>query len=223
MENYQIERVIKLVEDYLKEKEDPIVTQLADKKESPFTILISALLSARTKDEVTQKACERLFARAKKPQDIITVSQGELEQIIYPVGFYRTKARHIKKLCAHLLQRFDGYVPDNLKDLLSLPGVGRKTANLVLSLAFKKDAICVDTHVHRITNRLGWVKTKHPEETEMQLMEILPRRYWQRINTLLVKYGQEICRPINPHCGACPIQTYCRYGSTSNIKSDKTD
>lgn len=216
MENLLFEPIIGLLEDYLKGKVSPIVTQLAEKEESPFAILISTILSSRTKDEVTQKAFERLSARAKSPEEMIRLPQEEIEQLIYPVGFYRTKARHIRQVCAELINRFNGQVPENIEDLLSLPGVGRKTANLVLSLAFGKDAICVDTHVHRITNRLGLVKTRHPEETEIKLMEILPRRYWKRINTLLVKFGQDICRPLSPRCDLCPLRTFCRQVGLKN-------
>ncbi len=210
MENSTLEQVIEQLEKYIEGKEPPIVTQLAERKVSPFVLLISTLLSARTKDEVTEAAVKRLFARASNPEEILALPIEELEKLIYPVGFYRTKARNLHRACAEIINRFHGDVPDNLEGLLSLAGVGRKTANLVLALAFGKDAICVDTHVHRITNRLGIVKTRNPEETELKLREILPQKHWQRINTLLVKFGQDICRPLSPLCRRCPIRVYCR-------------
>jgi len=200
-------QVLEILRDFI--KEIPPVSQMAEKNKDPFPILIATILSARTKDGVTQKATERLFSRASSPAEMLALSEREIAQLIYPVGFYRTKALVIHQVCKDLLCRFGGRVPDRLEDLLSLPGVGRKTANLVLSLAFGKDAICVDTHVHRISNRLGYVKTKNPQETENALKRLLPRKYWKQINTLLVKFGQDVCRPISPLCCACPVQDLC--------------
>jgi len=187
----------------------PVVSQLAATEPNPFLILISTVLSSRTKDEVTAQATERLFARARTPEEMLILSPEEIAQLIYPVGFYRTKARIIRELCQDLVTRFQGEVPHDLEQLLSLNGVGRKTANLVLALGFDDDAICVDTHVHRITNRLGYVSTRTPVETERALRETLPRPYWKRWNTLLVSFGQEVCRPLSPRCSICPLAPYC--------------
>ena len=186
----------------------------------PFHVLISCLLSLRTKDEVTEAASRRLFALAQghfgkrtfskvSPQALLTLPIKTIEKAIYPVGFYHTKARTIHHVCRELIRRFHGKVPDSLEELLSLRGVGRKTANLVVTLAFNKPGICVDTHVHRISNRLGYVKTKTPEETEMALRKKLPPRYWIEFNDLLVPFGQNLCRPISPFCSRCPIERYC--------------
>lgn len=175
----------------------------------PFHVLISCLLSLRTKDEVTEIASRRLFQLGKTPQAFLKLSIPTVEKAIYPVGFYHTKARTIHGVCRDLLSRFHGKVPDSLEDLLTLKGVGRKTANLVVTLSFKKPGICVDTHVHRISNRLGYVKTKTPEETEMALRRKLPKRYWIEFNDLLVPFGQNLCRPISPFCTRCPIERFC--------------
>ena len=175
----------------------------------PFHVLISCLLSLRTKDEVTEKASRRLFQLGKTPQALLKLSIRTIEKAIYPVGFYHTKARTVQGVCRDLLNRFDGRVPDSLEELLSLKGVGRKTANLVVTLAFQKPGICVDTHVHRISNRLGYVKTKTPDQTEMVLRKKLPRRYWIEFNDLLVPFGQNLCKPISPLCSLCPIERLC--------------
>ena len=158
---------------------------------------------------MTERASRRLFALGKTPNSLLELSLKEIEKAIYPVGFYHTKARTIHGVCRDLLSRFHGKVPDSLEDLLSLKGVGRKTANLVVTLSFKKPGICVDTHVHRISNRLGYVKTKTPDQTEMALRRKLPRRYWIEFNDLLVPFGQNLCRPISPFCNHCPIEKLC--------------
>jgi len=182
---------------------------------SPFLVLISCLLSLRTKDAVTDQAGRRLFARARTPQQMLALPLPRIRRMIYPVGFYRTKARRIHQICQHLLGRFRGKVPDSLEELLTLPGVGRKTANLVRTVGFGKPGICVDVHVHRISNRLGYVRTKTPLETEMALRAKLPRRYWLRYNTLLVGFGQTICAPVSPWCSRCPVRRCCaRVGVT---------
>ena len=175
----------------------------------PFLVLISCLLSLRTKDEVTEGAGRRLFAVARTPQQMLSIPLPKIQKLIYPAGFYRTKARRIHQICHHLLGRFRGRVPETLEDLLTLPGVGRKTANLVMIQGHKKPGICVDVHVHRISNRLGYVKTRNPFETEMALREKLPRKYWMEHNALLVSFGQEICRPVSPWCSRCPVSGYC--------------
>ena len=177
--------------------------------QTPFTVLISCILSLRTQDKTTHAASERLFRLASAPREMIELSTAAIQKAIYPVGFYKTKAENIKKICEILLSRNSGTVPDELEALLELPGVGRKTANLVVTLGFGKPGICVDTHVHRITNRWGYVQTKTPEQTEMALREILPAKYWIIINDLLVSYGQNRCKPISPICSACKIRTYC--------------
>lgn len=176
---------------------------------TPFTVLISCLLSLRTQDRTTLAASERLFAIAHTPKQMLATPAGVIEKAIYPVSFYRVKARTIHEICRQLLDRFGGGVPSQLEDLLTLPGVGRKTANIVVTLAFGKPGIAVDTHVHRITNRWGYVKTRAPEETEMALRKKLPRRYWIVLNDLLVAYGQNLCKPISPICSQCKISTFC--------------
>jgi len=185
------------------------------RSESPFTILVATLLSARTQDTVTVPAVERLLAVAPTPERLAALDEATIARLIYPVGFYRTKARHLKELARVLVERYDGRVPDTLEELTKLPGVGRKTANLVLGEAFGKPAICVDTHVHRISNRLGIVRSKTPLETEMQLMEKAPPAYWADINAYLVALGQTICLPRKPRCPECPVRRWCeRVGVT---------
>jgi endonuclease-3 len=177
---------------------------------SPFTVLIACLLSLRTQDKTTDEASARLFELADTPQDMGKLPTAVIQEAIYPVGFYKTKAENIKSICGMLLSENNGEVPDNIDELLKLPGVGRKTANLVVTLGYGKPGICVDTHVHRITNRWGYIKTKTPDQTEAALRKKLPRRYWIPINDLLVTYGQNICKPISPFCSQCKIQRYCK-------------
>ena len=185
------------------------MTQLALQKYQPFNILISTLLSLRTKDETTAGATERLFRLAGTPAEMLRLLPETIAQAIYPVGFYRNKARTILAVCRELLGRYGSQVPDTMEQLLALPGVGRKTANLVLTLGFAKEGICVDTHVHRISNRLGYVRTKTPEQTEFALREKLPQKYWINYNTLMVAFGRLICRPLSPFCSICPILSFC--------------
>jgi len=187
----------------------PIVSRMAAAKFPPFAILVSTLLSLRTKDEVTAKATDRLLKMAETPEKMAILAEDDIARAIYPVGFYRNKARQLRDISRVLMEKYGGAVPDNMAELLSLKGVGRKTANLVLSLGFDKDGICVDTHVHRISNRLGYVTTKTPEKTESALREKLPLPYWKIYNTLLVAFGQKICRPVSPLCSLCPIRNYC--------------
>ncbi len=188
----------------------PVVSLMAKRDHrTPFQILISTIISLRTKDQVTAQASERLFKIAKTPEDILKLSEEEIQKAIYPAGFYKNKAKTIKEIARIIVEKYNGKVPDTLEELLKLPGVGRKTANLVLALSFGKPAICVDIHVHRITNRLGFVKTKNPEETEKQLMEKVPVKDWNRINDLLVAFGQTICKPVSPLCSKCPVEKYC--------------
>jgi endonuclease-3 len=178
----------------------------------PWAVLASTILSLRTKDEVTLAASQRLLESAPSPAKMRSLSEEAVAALAYPAGFYRTKAANLKKIAEILLDRYGGKVPDDMESLLALPGVGRKTANLVLSEAFDKDAICVDIHVHRISNRLGFFGaggTKDPFETEMALRSILPRKYWKKINSLFVFYGQQICRPVSPYCSKCVIAGHC--------------
>jgi endonuclease-3 len=183
---------------------------IAERDRDPFRVLVACILSLRTQDTTTGPAAARLFAVADTPFALLALPAPTIERLIYPVGFYRTKARVIRGLCRDLLERFDGRVPDDIDALLTLKGVGRKTANLVVTLGFGKPGICVDTHVHRISNRLGYVRTRDPEATEMALRARLPRRYWIGYNDLLVAFGQNVCTPISPRCSTCPVSALCR-------------
>jgi len=209
MDNIAIGTIIGLIEAELEKKELPIVTRLAEENHDPFEILISTLLSLRTKDEVTAVATARLFALAKTPSAMVELTKEEIRKAIYPVGFYRNKAETIHSVCRTLIDRYDSRVPDSIDELLTMRGVGRKTANLVVALGFNGPGICVDVHVHRISNRLGYVHTKNPEETEFALREKLPTQYWIKYNTLMVSFGRNICRPVSPHCSICPVFDYC--------------
>ena len=175
----------------------------------PFRILIGCVISLRTKDEVTYAATERLFARAKTPAAMLELRRPTIARLIYPAGFYNRKAEQIRAICRELIRHHRGRVPETLDALVDLPGVGRKTANLVVTLGFGKPGICVDTHVHRISNRLGWVSTAAPDRTEQALREVLPRRFWIPINETLVRHGQQICKPLSPICSACPVAADC--------------
>ena len=190
---------------------------VANETGDPFRVLIACILSLRTQDTTTGPAAARLFALADTPAALLQLTPREIERAIYPVGFYRTKARVILGICHDLLDRLGGRVPDDIDGLLTLGGVGRKTANLVVTIGYGKPGICVDTHVHRISNRLGYVRTRTPEETEMALRATLPRRYWIGYNDLLVAFGQNVCAPISPHCSTCPVRALCpRVGVTSS-------
>jgi endonuclease-3 len=189
----------------------PAVEKISESsQDDPFQVLIGTLLSARTQDATTAAASERLFTVAHTPKTMAALTVKRIERLIYPVSFYRHKARHVKATCQILVDRFHSRVPSTMQELLTLPGVGRKTANLVLILAFKSvKNICVDTHVHRISNRLGWVKTATPDETEQALYEATPARWWPIINLYLVTWGQNVCRPVYPRCGECVISKWC--------------
>jgi endonuclease III len=186
------------------------LARIAARDRDPFRVLIACILSLRTQDTTTGPASARLFAVADTPDTLCRLSPRRIEKLIFPVGFYRTKARVIRGICRDLLDRFGGQVPRELDDLLTLKGVGRKTANLVVTMGYAQPGICVDTHVHRISNRLGYVKTKTPEATEMALRATLPRRYWIGYNELLVSFGQNVCTPLSPKCSICPVNTHCR-------------
>jgi endonuclease-3 len=191
--------------------EEPAVEKIArDTREDPFRVLIGTMLSAQTRDPVTAEASARLFAVARTPRTMAALSEARIRKLIYPVSFYRNKARHVRQACRRILDAYGGRVPDTMEELLTLPGVGRKTANLVLILShLSTQNICVDTHVHRISNRLGWVRTKTPDQTELALYRVVPRRFWPRVNLFLVTWGQNVCRPVYPLCGACVVSSLC--------------
>ena len=197
----------------------PAVEKIAEaSQEDPFEVLIATMLSAQTRDPVTAAASARLFRVARTPRTMQKLTAAAIERLIYPVSFYRHKARHVKETCRILVERFAGRVPMSMEELLMLPGVGRKTANLVLILGFKSlRNICVDTHVHRISNRLGWVRTRTPDETERALYRAAPARWWPYINLYLVTWGQNVCRPVYPRCPACAIRPYCRRAGVTRI------
>lgn len=201
---HQIVRILK------RETRQWPVPALANFLQTPFTVLISCILSLRTQDKTTTAASNRLFAIATTPKAMLETPVKAIERAIYPVAFYRTKAKSIHSICTLLLDRFRGKVPSDLDALLTLPGVGRKTANIVVTLAFGKPGIAVDTHVHRLSNRFGYVRTRTADETEIALRKKLPPRYWIVFNDLLVAYGQNLCKPLSPHCSQCRIVDYCR-------------
>jgi len=207
--NTNISIVIKILRRELKDLPDPSVTLVGKRWKSPFLVLISCILSLRTKDETTLPASERFFKVADTPEKMLKLKAKQIEKLIYPVGFYKTKAKSILGICKDILGKFKGQVPNDLDVLMTMKGVGRKTANLVLTEGFHIPAMCVDTHVHRINNRFGYVQTKTPDETEFVLRDNLPKRYWNDYNALLVTWGQNICRPISPRCSQCGIKPYC--------------
>ena len=207
MRSEEIHEIVRILR---KEVRQWPVPAIGNYVETPFTVLISCILSLRTQDKTTNAASDRLFAIANTPKTMLATPVHAIEKAIYPVSFYRVKAKTIHSICTELLTRFGGQVPSTLDDLWTLPGVGRKTANIVVTLAFRKAGIAVDTHVHRILNRLGYVRTKAPDDTEMALRKKLPRRYWIVFNDLLVAYGQNLCKPISPFCSRCKIAVYCK-------------
>ena len=209
-------KVTKVLKKEFDKKQAPVVDLVKAQTNDPFKILTATILSARTKDDTTAAACKRLFSKVNKPDDLGKLTVKQLEKLIFPVGFYHNKAKYLKELPAALNRLFDGEIPDTIDELCQLPGVGRKTANLVVTMAFDKPAMCVDIHVHRMSNRFGLLKTKTPLETEMKLREILPDKYWMTWNSYLVSFGQTLCFPINPKCNQCPISKYC---SRMNVKT----
>jgi len=197
--------------------DEPAVEKIAeDTREDPFQVLISTMLSAQTRDPVTAAASARLFRVARTPRTMAALPVAKIQKLIYPVSFYRVKARHVREATKQIVEQFGGRVPSRMDDLLTLPGVGRKTANLVLILSHaSRDNICVDTHVHRISNRLGWVQTRTPDQTEQALYRVVPKRFWPTVNLYLVTWGQNVCRPVYPRCGACVVASMCpRIGVT---------
>jgi endonuclease-3 len=217
-----VERIMRTLAREIDHLELPAVEKISEaSQEDPFEVLIATMLSAQTRDAVTAAASARLFRAARTPRTMAALTVKAIERLIYPVSFYRHKARHVKAACRILCDRFGARVPGTMEELLSLPGVGRKTANLVLILSFRSlKNICVDTHVHRISNRLGWVETKSPDETEQALYFATDARWWPYINLYLVTWGQNVCRPIYPRCGACAIRPWCaRVGVTATARS----
>jgi endonuclease-3 len=209
MNSAHIHTLWPLLKGQVKSLHVPWLDTLASREREPFKVLISCILSLRTQDRTTEEASQRLFSRASTPEDIARLSVKTIEKAIYPVGFYRVKAGRIKEMSRKIVAHYNGRVPDEIEELLKFNGVGRKTANLVVTLGYDKPGICVDTHVHRITNRWGFVKTKTPEETEFALREKLPGKYWKGINGLLVAFGQNICKPVSPLCSICAVLALC--------------
>jgi endonuclease III len=209
LKDRDIDEVIKTLRKESRMWDVPIVTLTAETSHDPFKVLISTVLSLRTQDATTAKVSKKLFEIADNPYDMIKLDVKKIEEAIYPVGFYKTKARTILYICRELIGKYNSRVPDDLDELLKLKGVGRKTANLVVTLGYGKPGICVDTHVHRISNRLGYIKTRTPYETEMALRKKLPKKYWIEYNDILVSFGQHLCRPISPKCSVCPVKRYC--------------
>jgi len=207
--NKNIDEIIKKVRESVKKYGNPVLERFNEKLNDPYRVLISCLLSLRTKDKTTESVTKNLFKTANTPEKILKLPVRKLKRIIYKTGFYNNKAKTIINVTKKILDEFGGRVPDNMDDLLSLPGVGRKTANLVLTVAYDKMGICVDTHVHKICNRWGYVRTKTPDETEMELRKKLPKKYWKKINNYLVLFGQNICLSVSPFCSGCPIASYC--------------
>jgi endonuclease-3 len=192
------------------EKEPSVTTVAENYQHDPWAVLVSTILSLRTKDDVTLRTSKQLLEKAPGPRELSALREDTIARLAYPAGFYRTKAVNLKKIAAILLDQYNGEVPADMDALLALPGVGRKTANLVLIEAFDLPGICVDVHVHRISNRCSWLSSKTPEETEMILREILPKKYWKGLNALLVLYGQNLCRPVSPYCSLCAIKPHCK-------------
>lgn len=215
MKDPEIHAAVRILRREAPKWQTPVVTLIAEASDSPFKVLISCILSLRTQDSTTAQASRRLFALADSPETMVRFSAKKIEQVIFPVGFYRTKAKTILEICRNLNENYRGRVPDEIDELLKFKGVGRKTANLVVTLGYNKPGICVDTHVHRISNRWGYVKTATPEKTEVALRQKLPKQYWIEYNDLLVSFGQQLCRPISPLCSQCPVAKYCsRIGVT---------
>lgn len=206
--DFNIAEVVKKLKKAVKGYRTPSVTVIA-KKNDPFAVLISCIISLRTRDEVTELASARLFALANTPVELLKLSNSKIEKAIYPAAFFRNKTKSMKEMCNIFVEEYSGKIPDKLEELLKLKGVGRKTANLTLTLGHNKPGICVDIHVHRICNRLGYVKTKSPDETEMVLREILPKQFWKGFNDLLVSFGQNLCKPVSPFCSNCAIENHC--------------
>ncbi len=213
----EIHSIIKILKTETKNFENPLIEEIKEKTRDPFKILISCLLSLRTRDEIAAKASIKLFSLADNPEKMAKLKEKDIMKAIKSVNYYKTKAKRIKEISKELVKNYNGKVPENLEDLLKLKGVGRKTANIVITNAFGKYGIAVDTHVHRISNRLGLVNTKKPKETEIELRKKLPKRYWKDFNKLIVIWGQNVCLPRNPKCDICKIRKYCKFFKTKNF------
>ena len=210
MKDQDIHEVISILEDETSKWTETALTAVAERtRRDPFRILIGTVLSLRTKDETTAAACERLFALAEEPAAMAALAEESVDRAIYPVGFHATKARNILEICRILVNEYQGIVPGDIDTLITLPGVGRKTANLVVTIGYGKPGICVDVHVHRISNRWGYIATKNPDRSEFALREKLPSEYWIRYNDLLVMYGQNLCKPVSPFCSRCRLSSFC--------------
>ena len=210
MRQQEIHAALRIIKREIRQWQEPVVGVVArESNRDPFRILISCLLSLRTKDKTTSEASARLFALADTPRTLLKLPLRQIERAIFPVGFYRTKAKSIHQICRRLLEVYGGVVPDSIDELMTLSGVGRKTANLVVTVGYGRPGICVDIHVHRICNRWGYVKTKTPEDTEQALRRVLPTQYWITFNDLLVPYGQNLCQPVSPFCSHCKLTDYC--------------
>lgn len=203
--------VMKTLKKSSRQFKQPVVTEIAEKDESPYKVLVSCLLSLRTRDTITEKIAPLLFKAADTPSKMSRLPLSKIKKIIRPINYYKTKAKRIKEISRVLVMKYNGRVPSDIDELLKLKGVGRKTANIVVVYGFGKQGIPVDTHVHRISNRLGWVETKTPEKTEQALRKILPRKYWHDLNDLFVQFGQNVCVPRRPHCWECPLTRWCGY------------
>lgn len=205
-----IHNIFNLLQKAYEKMERPSVTQIAEKvADDPYKVLVSTIISLRTKDEVTLAASIRLFDKAGTPAEMLNLARTEIENLIYPAGFYRNKAETILNISTVILEKYDGKVPNSIDELVKLKGVGRKTANLVMVEGFREPAVCVDVHVHRMFNRLGLLNTKNPDETEKQIREKVPQKYWIKMNEIMVAYGREICRPVSPFCSACSLAELC--------------
>jgi endonuclease III len=218
MNNSQIKKVYQILKKEVKKYKVPVVDLIQIQTNDPFKVLIATILSARTKDETTVKVVEILFKKINNLEDFDKFSVEDIEQLIYPVGFYKNKAKFLKKLPNIIKEKFKGEIPQTVEELIQLPGVGRKTANLVVTIAFNKDAMCVDTHVHRISNRLGYIKTQTPLQSEFALREKLPIEMWRDYNSILVAFGQNLCKPIKPKCTICPVNKYCEKIGVGNFE-----
>lgn len=219
MNDKDIDKIMKELLKVTKTMPMPVVTEIKlTTNKDAYKILISTMLSLRTKDAATRDASIRLFEKAGNPKEMLKLTEDEIAKLIYPVGFYRVKAKNILEVSKIIIEDYNGKVPDEIDELLKLKGVGRKVANLVVTEAFDKDGICVDTHVHRISNRFGYVETKKPEQTEFALRKKLPKKYWRVYNDTLVIYGQNLCKPISPNCDKCSVSKYCDYFKNEYLK-----
>jgi len=209
MDTPTVIKTLKVLEKHVAQFRVPVMDLHETHEDEPFRVLVGTLLSAQTKDQVTAAACKRLFRKVKGFEDLRSIDETELQKLIYPVSFYYTKAKHLKEMGVLMKKAFQDVIPQSIDELVTLPGVGRKTANLVMIIAFKQDAICVDTHVHRIFNIFCYIRTKNPSETELRLREKLPREWWARSNKILVSHGQHTCTSVSPWCSKCPVRALC--------------